>query len=92
MQAALKCIIKRCPDIKLKVFCGLGEDPNIDNQYNGKQSRMHKTENKAFFSDINKFKDLDVVIHSAAVTSGLDVTGCGFNYVIGCIKTGSTSN
>ena len=36
--------------------------------------------------DNTKFKDLDVVIHSASITSGLDVTDCGFDYVIGCVK------
>lgn len=49
--------------------------------------RLHATENKEFFSDASKFKDIDVVMHTAAITSGLDVTGCGFDYVIGCIKT-----
>ena len=73
------------------MFCGLGESSTIDSQYNGNMLRLHKTENKEFFNDISKFKDLDVVIHSAAVTSGLDVTGCGFDYVIGCIKTGQFS-
>lgn len=49
---------------------------------------LHSTQNREFFKNPDSFKSIDVVIHNAAITSGLDVTNCGFDFVIGCVKTG----
>ena len=38
----------------------------------------HQEVNIEFFKDPTKFKSIDIVLCNAAVTSGLDVTNCGF--------------
>ena len=42
--------------------------------------------NKEFFKNAHNFNDIDVVISNASVTSGLDVSGYGFDYVAGYVK------
>lgn len=80
-----------CPSLKIKVFTGDHNAVDMDNHHNDLTDQRHGTVNAKFFKDSDNFDNFDVVIHNAAITSGLDVSGRGFDYVNGYIKTGQMS-